>query len=149
MHRLTGGCHCGNISVAVALTRPPEAYAPRCCDCDFCRKHGAAYVSDPDGSLAVRIKDQSSTMHYRQGSEAAECLICAKCGIYVLALYRDQDGVAYGAVNVRTLDGPVLLGQVQPVSPKQLSKDDKVVRWKEIWFRGVTLQAPRPAPARE
>ena len=49
------------------MTRPPEAYNPRACDCDFCSKHGAAYVSDPKGALRIRLKEEGQTSRYRQG----------------------------------------------------------------------------------
>ena len=74
MSRLTGGCHCGNIAVSVELTRAPDAYHPRACDCDFCRKHGASWVSDPQGSLRIRIREESDVNRYTQGAGIAGML---------------------------------------------------------------------------
>lgn len=45
MHRVNGRCHCGNIHVDMDLTREPSAYNLRTCDCDYCRKHGASYIT--------------------------------------------------------------------------------------------------------
>ena len=72
MVTVSGGCHCGNIGVELQLTRAPDSYSPRACGCDFCRKHGAAYVSDPDGALHMRIADPAQAGRYRQGSGQAD-----------------------------------------------------------------------------
>lgn len=62
--------------VAIELTRAPATYNPRACDCDLCRKHGAAYVSDAQGSLVIRIKDARARGKYRQGSgKATSCFV--------------------------------------------------------------------------
>src|SRR5450756_2542718 len=53
MNKVSGGCHCGNITVDLELTAEPETYHPRVCDCDFCRKHGAASLSDTKGSTGT------------------------------------------------------------------------------------------------
>src|SRR5690348_18095264 len=61
----------------------PGSYHPRACDCDFCRKNAAAYVSDPQGSLGIRVQDARCLGNYRQGSGVAECIFCAKCGVLI------------------------------------------------------------------
>jgi hypothetical protein len=138
MHELSGGCHCGNLLVQLRLTRPPDTYHPRACDCDFCRKHGAAYVSDPRGSLLIRISDERQAGKYQQGSGQAELLLCRNCGVLVGAVYRGE-GRVYAAVNATILDAAARLGAPQPVSPKSLSGRDKAQRWREIWFSDVSL----------
>ena len=123
-----------NIRLDIGLSRVPEMYAPRACDCDLCRKHGATYLSDPNGSLAIRIDDAGRAQCYRQGSGSAECLLCTNCGVYVGAFYRDSNGLSYGTVNVRVLDGETKFRAEQFVSPKTLSADEKSERWRAIWF---------------
>ena len=138
MHSMGGGCHCGNIRVELQLPRDPGAYALRACDCDFCRKHGAAYVSDPHALLTLRIRDERGAGTYRQGSGQAEMLLCRDCGVLVGALHR-ADGRLYGAVNARVIDGGTRFGAEQPVSPQTLSAEDKVRRWQEIWCANVSI----------
>lgn len=138
MHELSGGCHCGNLRLQLQLTRPPDTYHPRACDCDFCRKHGAAYVSDPQGSLLIRISDERQAGKYHQGSGQAELLLCRNCGVLVGAVYR-AEGRLYAAVNATVLDGAARFGAPQPVSPKSLSDRDKAQRWREIWFSEVSV----------
>ncbi len=139
MHALRGGCYCGNLVLELELTNEPGHYHPRACDCGFCRKHGAAYLSDPQGSLWIQIRDPQCSTSYRQGNELAEMLLCTRCGVLVSALYR-ENGRVYGTVNARALESAQDFGTEQSVSPKMLAGDDKVVRWKKLWFSNVRLE---------
>jgi hypothetical protein len=141
MHSLGGACHCRNILLDLQLTREPASYHPRACDCAFCRKHGAAYISDAQGSLRIRINDQHRSGTYRQGSELAEMLLCTHCGVLIGALYR-AEGQIYATVNVRVIEGAESFGVEQEVSPHKLSPDAKVSRWKQLWFSNVGGNVP-------
>ncbi len=55
MSTVLGGCDCGNLSVELELSEPSNSYRPRACDCSFCRKHVAAYVSDPKDRCALKL----------------------------------------------------------------------------------------------
>jgi hypothetical protein len=70
----------------------------------------------------------------------AECLICTACGVYVAALYAEAGGSLYGTVNVRVLGGMPGFASWLPVSPKKLSAEDKIKRWKQLWFSDVTVE---------
>jgi hypothetical protein len=135
MHRISGRCHCGNITLQVALTDSPQTYRPRACDCEFCRMHGAAYISDPDGSLVFSVTEPRLTTRYRQGSGEADMLLCGRCGVLVGALYAGA-GHQYGVVNARVLE-ETALGLPETVSPKALPANAKVERWQRLWFRDV------------
>lgn len=140
MHTVTGGCYCGSLVVTIQLTRAPDAYNPRACDCGFCRKHAAAYVSDGRGSLEITIGAAADRGSFRQGSEAADFLFCRRCGVLV-GVTCEIDGRSYGAVNVRSLDPAVSFGPEQSVSPKQLSATGKLQRWRDAWFPDVIVHA--------
>ena len=105
MHRLSGQCHCQAIQLELQLPQPPASYQPRACDCDFCRKHAAAYVSDPDGALRIRARPGALGL-YRQGSAKAQCVYCTHCGVLIGVMY-EAVGHRYATVNVRVLDGEV------------------------------------------
>jgi hypothetical protein len=137
MPLLTGGCHCGNITVSIELSSTPGTYHPRACDCDFCRKHGAAWVSDPQGSLAIRICEERAAARYAQGAGIAEMLLCRRCGVLVAALWAEPR--LYGVVNTGALDARSEFAQTQAVSPKELSSEAKMSRWRSIWFARVSL----------
>lgn len=138
IYKLTGGCHCGNIRVDLELSRPPDNYSPRVCDCDFCSKHSAAYLSDPGGSLRIHVKDAHHLGKYRQGDAIADCLLCTNCGVLVGVSYQD-DGRLYAAINSRVVERGTNFGEMKSVSPKLLAAREKAARWKEVWFPDVTL----------
>jgi hypothetical protein len=138
MHTASGGCHCGNILVAIEFAHAPSTYNPRTCDCDFCRKHGAAYLSDAQGSLVIRTKNARESGKYRQGSGKADFLLCRNCGVLVAVFYRSNARL-YAAVNATIVDDREKFGIAQPVSPKRLSAAEKAQRWQDIWFSNVSM----------
>jgi hypothetical protein len=138
MDVLRGGCHCGNLRIEMMLSREACEYHPRACDCDFCRMHGAAYVSDPKGSLSVRIKATEDRGSYRQGSGQADLVYCRQCGVLMGAFY-EEAGRVYATINSRIIDGPTQFGAEQTASPKTLSGEQKATRWRDIWFSSVNV----------
>lgn len=142
MLTLTGACHCGKIQFSAELSRPLSSYAPRACDCDFCQKHAATYLSDPSGQLRIHLDSDGAPHTYRQGSETAEFLVCRNCGVLTAVLFHDSARI-YAAINTKAVDGHPTLGTPTPVSPKALSASEKVQRWKENWFCDVAL-GPKP-----
>jgi len=138
MNTMSGGCYCGNIRFELGLSRPPAAYNPRACDCDFCTKHGAAWLSDAQGALTVRVQDANETARYRQGSGQAEFLLCTRCGVLTGVFY-NAGGLLFAAVNARAVGGRVSFGPEQMVSPKTLSAGDKAKRWQDVWFSKVHI----------
>src|SRR5690348_8502903 len=132
-HRYQGGCHCGNVTLELGSTRPAGEIEPRACDCTFCRKHGAAYVSDPQGELTLAVRAHDELGRYRHGSEAAEFLLCRRCGVLVGVIHRDASRT-YGAVNARVVEGHEGFGPEQVVSPRKLDPAEKQARWKALWF---------------
>jgi len=137
---MSGGCHCGNIRVQLELTGPPASYRPRACDCDFCRKHAAAWISDPAGRVKITIGHAPHAVTYRQGTRQAELMLCGNCGVVVAALYRSE-GRRYAAVNAKVLDEAAGFGSEQSVSPQTLSAAEKLTRWRDIWFADVSIVA--------
>ena len=136
MTALRGGCHCGAIGVEIETPWAPAEFSPRACDCSFCTRHGAAWVSDARGRLAIRF-EPAQLQRYRQGDELAEFLLCRRCGVLV-AVLREQDGRRYAAVNARVL--PERFGVEQAVSPARLGAEEKLARWQRAWFAEVELR---------
>jgi hypothetical protein len=137
MFGLEGGCHCGNIHVDLQLAQAPETYRPRACDCDFCVKHGAAYISDPLGTLRIEIKDSKNLGRYQQGSGTAECLLCTNCGVLIGAAYHGKEGT-FATINSRVVEGTTF-GTAVTISPKELGVTEKVARWRDLWFPQVKV----------
>ncbi|WP_410211775.1 hypothetical protein [Aquirhabdus sp.] len=134
-----GGCHCSNIKLTVELSKALNAYKPRACDCDFCMTHGASYLSDPHGKLVITIKDEDALSRYRQGDAIADFLICKICGVVAGVSFKSEAG-HYATINVKALsDRADCLPEIS-VSPKRLSTEDKIERWKKAWFSDVKFE---------
>lgn len=108
------------------------------CDCSFCVKHAAAYVSDPAGRLVVKVLSDGFLGRYRQGSETAEFLVCRSCGVLV-GVVADMDDQLVAAVNSRCLDDWGSFAEGVSVSPRLLDKDEKVDRWNSVWVKDVQI----------
>jgi hypothetical protein len=91
-------------------------------------------------SVATRLEriGQRRSGAYRQGNELAEMLLCTHCGVLVGALYRTE-GRIYATVDARVIEGAESFGVDQPVSPKKLSPEAKISRWKDLWFSSVEI----------
>ena len=133
---LHGSCHCGCIEVDFSTFQVPATISPRVCDCSFCRKHGAAYISDPAGKLRLTIANPGAVRTYRQGSEVARFQLCGECGV-LLAVTFKHGGRVYGAVNATCLDGSAILGVAVSATPQLLSSAAKVARWLQAWVPDV------------
>src|SRR5688572_33172462 len=99
---MKGSCHCGNLSISFFTNLRPADVRPRRCDCSFCTKHDAQYVSDPAGRLRIDVKESDALAKYRQGSGTADFLVCRNCGVLVGVVW-ERDGRISGAVNARCL----------------------------------------------
>jgi hypothetical protein len=142
MYKLQATCHCQNTRLELELSQPPETYQPRACDCDFCRKHGAAYLSDPAGSLQIHVNNEQHLHSYKQGSGTADFLLCSNCGVLLAVTYQAEDQL-YATVNVKAIDGDIPFGETIPVSPKTLATTEKTERWKSLWFPHVRIHTHR------
>jgi len=135
---LHGSCHCGQLSIAFSTTLDTAGLTPRACDCSFCRKHGAAYISDPAGKLSIHARG-GALRHYQQGSNNADFLVCGSCGVLVAVVFEHLSRL-YGAANAGCLDGRIPLADAVPSSPQMLSADDKISRWIRLWVPDVELK---------
>ena len=135
---LRGSCHCGRLGLEFRSSQDPATILPRSCDCSFCRKHGAAYISDPAGSLSVSYSEPDALREYLQGSNTARFLLCRHCGVVVAVVFKHDSGI-YGAVNAGCLNGPTGLGKPVSASPQTLGPEEKVARWLKLWIPDVVL----------
>ncbi len=135
---MRGSCHCGQLNIEFSTAKHPLDFHPRACDCSFCRKHGAAYISDPDGKLTFAQNHAGAIREYRQGSHAARLLLCGACGVLMGVVYDHSSGT-YGAVNAGCLDGETGLGDAVAASPQLLTEDEKISRWLTLWVPNVAM----------
>jgi hypothetical protein len=135
---LRGSCHCDCLRVELSTRLNPAAINPRACDCSFCRKHGAAYISDSAGRLQIAVSEPAALLSYQQGSEAALFQLCARCGVLVAVTYAHANRL-FGAVNAGCLNDSTVLGSRTPASPQLLSPEEKVSRWIQLWVPDVEM----------
>jgi hypothetical protein len=110
-----GRCWCGALTLSLTSRKSPRALPLRACNCSFCRKHGARNTSDPDGRVAIRVRDRRKLSRFDFRSAAGGRLICSHCGCYIAIAYRIE-GRWYASVNVNALENPSSFTQrVEPV----------------------------------
>ena len=131
-HQHTGGCHCGRLRWTLDTSMALGEFAPRACDCGFCTRHRAAWVSDPNGALHLHHAGEHAR-RYHQGSAQADFLFCGSCGVLVAVTCICDGGVLRGAVNRNSFDERHLLGAEVVASPQQLAPEDKLARWSQLW----------------
>ena len=111
----SGGCHCGNISVQLDLSRTPNQMPLRSCSCSFCRAHGTRTLSDRDGKAEIAVQDWSLTEKYRFGSRTADYVLCRRCGVYVGAVCETKSGLR-AVINTNCLEDRGAFSQA-PAAP--------------------------------
>lgn len=127
-----GDCSCGAVSLEITLPKPIDTYSPRACDCSYCTPRGAAYLSDPSGTVRVSVHSERGLRKERQGSETAIMLLCATCDS-LLGAVCEIEGRLLGAINVRVLEPHTAVPKAQPVHLTDLDANTKVQRWSDLW----------------
>lgn len=141
--KITGKCHCGNISLDYIVTPDPREIPARVCTCSFCLKHGNVWTASPNGSLRIAIDDADRVHRYAFGTRTAEFHVCAVCGIVPVAT-STIDGRGYAVVNVNTFENvePTLLRR-SPLSFDGEGTEDRLARRAKHWIPDVRyVQAP-------
>ena len=139
--RITGSCHCGNISFVLDWQPEPTEIPARACSCSFCTKHGGVWTSCPTGSLVVDIREPGRVSAYAFGTKTACFHVCAGCGI-VPVVTCDIGGRTYAVVSVNAFDnvGPGLLRR-SPVSFDGEGTGDRLARRQRHWIAQVAFCA--------
>jgi hypothetical protein len=76
MESLSGGCHCG----AVTVTLPATAFGVVACHCEDCQRlHGNYFAMFAAPAGEVRIEGAEHLVVYRSGPKA-ERTFCGRCG---------------------------------------------------------------------
>jgi hypothetical protein len=101
-HTFFGSCYCGNIKLELHSNKDESQLAPRTCSCPFCTRHGASYISDPEGQLRLKYDDPSIVSRFRFGHKTADFIICAKCGVLMTAL-SETEGSLRAVINVKPM----------------------------------------------
>lgn len=128
-----GHCHCGALAFEYRTAIAPTVWPVRACKCSFCRAHGAAYTSDPEGSLRFTHREPEFLSRYRFGHGTADFIFCGRCGGYLGALM-EADGRTIAVININAMDPrPDGLPAAQLISYDGESSDVRNSRRSSRW----------------
>ena len=136
---LNGSCHCGAIGVALKV-EDGTALSPRHCGCEFCRRHGGLYVSDPSGHLTITLAEPDRVNRYTFGHKTAEFLLCGRCGVMACAVC-EIEGRCYAVVNANLLTPPLAAdkGSIPIADYEAEAVPERIDRRRQRWIGNVTI----------
>jgi len=136
---LNGSCHCG--AVRVSFESPNlDAIQVFACTCGFCRRHGARYARDPDGSLHVTAAPGVLGL-YRFGAQALDFWLCEQCGVLVFASLDTETGPR-ATLNVSGTDIEGLKDRpAQSMDFGEQSAEDRAARRQTMWTPLTLVEA--------
>jgi len=136
---INGSCHCGNISFSLQWPGDAAEIQARSCGCTFCVKHGGVWTSHPRASLRARVTDAGLVANYKFGTETAQFLVCARCGVAPLVTSQIEDRL-FAVVNVNTFDNVERARlHIQPASFDGEDLASRLARRRKVWIADVVL----------
>ena len=136
---ISGSCHCGNISFSLQWPGDGAEIPARSCGCTFCVKHGGVWTSNPQAILRARVTDAGMVERYAFGTETAQFLVCARCGVAPLVT-SEIGGNVFAVVNVNTFDNVERSRlRVQPANFEGEDVTLRLERRKRGWIADVAL----------
>lgn len=139
-NRLSGSCHCGNIGLTLETEKGVDSFVPRECGCSLCRRHGATWISDPDGHLTLTYADRTAVSHYQFGHKTSDFVVCKNCGVLLAALC-DVDGTTKAVINTKSMVDHSFSAKPQPMNFDGESVDGRLERRAANWTGRVTVRA--------
>ena len=139
--RISGSCHCGNITFSLDWRPEPAEIPARACSCSFCLKHGGLWTSCPTGSLRITIRQPALVSRYSFGTRTAEFHVCSSCGVVPVVTSR-IDGRLYAVVSVNAFQDvdPALLKRAAAGYDDE-SESARLARRKLNWIADVEVEA--------
>jgi hypothetical protein len=100
-------------------------------------------VTDPAGSLEVRVRDPGEVSRYRFGLRTADFLVCRTCGVFVTAV-GTIEGVTLATLNANVLDARAALAQRPvPVDYDGETVEARLARRRRAWTPATVRDLPR------
>ncbi len=137
---MEGACSCGNITFDWQPVLPLAT--PRACQCDYCQRQQAAYVSETQTGFSVYIRRRDSHRIVTHGTGSAQFHECTSCDmlVFVSSLI---DGKCYGVINTRCLKadgiGVDYFDTAVAVSFAGEQLSIRLARRKKNWCKPVTV----------
>lgn len=134
-----GSCHCGALSYRLDWPDSAGRLPARRCTCAYCTRFNAAWTSHPEAGLELVGSEPGVASRYRFGTETADFLFCARCGVTVAAVGAAPRG-PIAIINVNTLDRREELDFDRSDSDFEgETRDQRLARRAERWIGRVVL----------
>lgn len=128
---LTGGCHCGALSVRLSATRAPCELAARACTCTFCAPRRLRWTSDPKGRVDIEVTREADLSRYRFATGTADFFVCRRCGYVVAAV--SQGETPRAVVNLDVLARRDDFPAAAPTELQDEDTDKRLARRARSW----------------
>ena len=138
--RVTGSCHCGQVTVHYHSPVPAGEIPVRVCQCTFCRRHGGRYTSHPDAKLEIISTSETALNRYRFGTSSADFILCARCGVAVAAVC-EIEATLRAVVNTSVFDD--FVAATENTSEHDFDDEtleSRLARRQRNWIPDVTLK---------
>jgi len=139
--RISGSCHCGNITFHLDWRPEPTEIPARACSCSFCAKHGGLWTSCPTGSLRITVRQPQLVSKYSFGTRTADFHVCSSCGVVPVVTSRIE-GHLYAVVSVNAFQDvdPALVRRAAATYDGE-SESTRLARRKLNWIADVEIHA--------
>jgi hypothetical protein len=138
MNLLSGSCHCGNVQFTLRTEQSEETLSARRCGCTMCRRHGASWISDPDGSLEIQYRDREQLSIYQFGHATSRWIICARCGVLAAAICK-IDGRLRAVVRSQAMVEHTFSAPEVNTDFDDESVENRLARRAKNWIGSVTI----------
>jgi hypothetical protein len=126
---IRGTCNCGQWQVSVRVNKSAGDLNPRICDCEYCKAHPSALISDP--SMEIDFTGGRATFD-QNGDRLAKFYRCESCGD-LLAVGCYLSDVLRGAVSSQLFGNTYRFGEPILIQPWKLSGKERLERWGKLW----------------
>lgn len=137
---LNGSCHCGDLRFVFHTNQSESEFTPRLCQCLFCIRHDAKWITDPEGTVEITYREPTTVSFYSFGTRTADFIICRNCGVLVAAV-SEIDGTRYAALNSKSMVEHSFNVQALLSDFDGESLEERLDRRKRNWIKRVTLTA--------
>lgn len=134
----TGDCHCGNISFELYTNKDESDFTPRTCQCSLCKKHGASWISDPEGKLALQHSESISS--YRFGHSTSDFIVCSKCGVLTIATCETENRLR-AVINIKSMQNHTFPSEEILTNFDDENVEQRLARRTKNWTGNVTIGA--------
>ena len=135
MNSYKGGCSCKNIVISLFLDSELSQHIPRACQCSYCKKINAAYISFSNWKLEVRIKNSGHINKFRFSTRTADFVSCKICDelIYVVSKIGNKN---YSVVNITAFKNIQFSDPIKTNFDSEV-QSERMIRRKLNWISNV------------